>query len=449
MNRKDHNIIGNITIPSLGNKNYNGVHLISKTGENPVLSFQIDESFDYNKKIPVILGIFTGIGDVTFIDCFPLGINIGASGTIVKYSATKYITGYQIYNPEDIEIDSFIIEIPSLVNWFRKSCISHKIINNQENIILTKQDAIDIQISESTTIKFEPICYQSWNKNSITIEESVLIHFIAHKIKFQLNELYIYLHKILKFLIFIQKNDPVIKNISLILNDLTFEIGKSKHLIPLSLFTEPLKIKPINSLYNVYYDSYVEIQNEFKTILINWFNDSISSPIDLLLSKALIPNLNSENHFLNICFATESFHRLLFNNKTFSDEDFKKRIEYINENVNDSSLRKWLNEKLKYANEPSFRRRLKDFKNSFEILEINNFKELIDSIVETRNYLVHRDIKLNKILKGKDLFYATCYLEIILKINILKELGFSYDSYINKLKVLSSDIKWIKNVNKE
>ena len=444
MNHENLDIIGSITIPSLENKRYDGVHLTLKKGENPILKFQFESMFNHPMKFPVILGSFTGIGDVTFLDCYYIGASSGASGNIVKYTSISYLKGYHFDNPTEIEFDRFIIDVPNLLFWFRKRSISQQRNGDQRTILLTKQEEIEVPINDNILVKFSPSFHESWQKNKTIIEETILIQFEATKHKIKLNELYEYLKSIIKFLIFIQSNEPEINSISLVNNELTYEVNNTKHLIPMHLFLEPYDLKSIGYYLNVFFDTYKEIESEFKEILKNWFNNELLAIIDLSLSKAFVPNLNPENHYLNICFALESFHRQNFNNKSFSEEEYSSRIQYINENITDKNINRWLNEKLKYANEPSFRKRLKELKRSFEILGIKKYKVFIDTVVETRNYLVHRDSKIENRFKGKELFYATRYLEIILKINLLEVLGIAVEKYERKIVLLSDEIESLK-----
>lgn len=444
MNHKDLEIIGNIIIPSLGNKKYDGVHLTLKNGENPILVFQFETLLNHPMKLPVILGTFTGIGDVTFLDCFYLGASSGASGNIVKYSTVSYIKGHHFVDSNEISFDSFIVEIPNLLRWFGKSSMSQKSDKNQRTIILTEPDEIIIPVTENLKIKISPSYYESWIKNKTIIEETVFIHFIANNEKIKLNELYDYLKNIIKFFLFIQTKEPLIESIRLIDKSLTHKLNNTEHLVHLELFLEPLKLKSIGAYSNIFFDTYKEIEDEFKTLLKNWYNDNLSTTIELLLSKAFVPNLNPENHFLNICFALESFHRQFYNNQAFSEEEFMNRINLINENIEDKTINKWINEKLKYANEPSFRKRLKELKKYFELLSIEKYKDFIDNVVATRNYFVHRDNDIENRFKGKEIFYATRYLEIILKIILFEALGLPVEKIDRKVILLKNYVENLK-----
>ena len=124
------------------------------------------------------------------------------------------------------------------------------------------------------------------------------------------------------------------------------------------------------------------------------------------------------------------------------EKEHVKRLEEIFKAV-PSQHEEWLKNKLAYGNEPPLRKRLKEI---FEEMRVVIPKEifpdeeyLIGKVVDTRNYLTHYDKKLKKIAaQGEELYDLTKKLERLLKMCILKELGFAHD----KIKtVIHRDIK--------
>lgn len=82
--------------------------------------------------------------------------------------------------------------------------------------------------------------------------------------------------------------------------------------------------------------------------------------------------------------------------------------------------------KLAYANEPSFKERLESLKEDLQIiLPLTTDKDnYIKQIVNTRNNIVHRSSSKNT-LSGLDIYYASVHLEALTKLCIYRELGFS------------------------
>lgn len=94
-----------------------------------------------------------------------------------------------------------------------------------------------------------------------------------------------------------------------------------------------------------------------------------------------------------------------------------------------SDFRESLKSKLKYGNEFSLRKRLKEIFSKYqEILNefIENKNAFIEKVVNTRNYQTHHDEDLRKrAAKGEGLYRLTQKLKKLLEICLLIELGFS------------------------
>lgn len=444
MKHKDRNIIGQIVIPSLNNLEIERAYLSLKNGENPVIEFLFD-TYDEPPKIPIIIGTFTGVGKVTFLDCYNIAGNIGASGNTVKYSTASYIRGYHFYSEEELEFDKFNIEIPNLVGWLNIRTVINENINNETHYILRRADELEFHINENMLLKIEPASNWSWNNYKTTLQETVLLKIESVNERIKLSEFYKVLRHLIKFFVFIQTNDPVIESITLRNKELVEHVGGKEHTPHLELFLSPIKLSKLSSVYNVYLD-YKDISEHFEEVLQKWFNHEITSQIELLLTKTFVPNLNIENHFLNVCFGIESFHRKFINNRNFTEEEFSERIEYVKTNIPDKTYQKWITEKLQFANEPSFRQRLKSFNDQFSLF-VENPSHLIGRIVETRNYFVHRSKMSKKVLSNAELIYVTRYVEIILKTKLLEYLGLTIDKYEKKVKYAKESIDHLKLVN--
>ena len=131
MENETKNTIRSIYIPET-NEKIESVHLKIISGENPEFEF-IYPTFHPPLYIPIITGIFTGIGEITFLNCNFIGHLSGASGNVVKYNSLMYFTGYNFKYSEKIEFDQIKVNLPTLVNW-----INHRIITSEINDELRK-----------------------------------------------------------------------------------------------------------------------------------------------------------------------------------------------------------------------------------------------------------------------------------------------------------------------
>ncbi len=154
-----------------------------------------------------------------------------------------------------------------------------------------------------------------------------------------------------------------------------------------------------------------------------------------------------EFQFLSLIMALEVYHRRLIGNEDISTEEHEERVKQILNNTPDK-YREWLKEKLKYSNEPSLRKRIKEIydmlKNIGYVTDlIPKKKDFVDDVVNTRNYFVHYDQSLkNKALKGTKLYRLIQKLKVLVEICLLKEIGF-LDTGIDNIYRQNRKYKWL------
>jgi hypothetical protein len=199
-----------------------------------------------------------------------------------------------------------------------------------------------------------------------------------------------------------------------------------------------------------------DISELFETFIRNWFRRAeVMAPVfDLYFSNMYAPKLYLETRFLNAAQAIESYHRRKETTSKYewSPEDHEARIASILSSA-PSEHREWLEAKLKHSNEVFLRRRLKDIVSLYE--EIANIyignnreqKDFIDSVVATRNYLIHLDKDgESRSARGKDLLIVIEKLEILIKACLLNEIGMDFlqiKTILERYKT-NSFMAWVK-----
>jgi len=189
--------------------------------------------------------------------------------------------------------------------------------------------------------------------------------------------------------------------------------------------------------------SFNDIKSQFKNCLEKWIEiDELIKPVkDLYFGTLYNPRMFLENKFLNLTQALETYHSRIYKESySINPKDFGEIFEKILE-VIPSKHKKYFEEKLKYTNEYSLRKRVKEIiKKSSSIVEFylsNNRekKSFVNNVVNTRNYLIHYDEKLkNKVAKGEDLYWLNLKLKILVEIVLMKEIGIDSKYIINALK---------------
>ena len=179
--------------------------------------------------------------------------------------------------------------------------------------------------------------------------------------------------------------------------------------------------------------TFKDISEKFSFFLKNWFRKAeLLEPVyDLYFGTLYNPGMYLNNEFLNLVQAIESYHRRTMKNYELAEDQHQKRIAEILSAVPDK-YEEWLGKKLKYSNEPSLRKRLRDIlKSCPEALNqvIRNKKSFINNTIVTRNYWTHFDPELKEqSAKNGELFKLVSRLRILLQSCLLKELGFSSKS---------------------
>ena len=180
-------------------------------------------------------------------------------------------------------------------------------------------------------------------------------------------------------------------------DDLFKEIGNGKR-IPISIDVyyrswPYAKDEPEVNLYNMLF-RFKEIQNDAERIINNWLKGyEYSAPAFRLYFLAKMgEQIYLEEKFLTLVQALEAYHQRIISKQV----SLKDRIASM----------------------------IKPFKDFIGIDE--NQRELIDSIVHTRDYLTHHNPRKElKATRGKDLWDLCLKTELLLELHFLQLVGFS------------------------
>lgn len=178
---------------------------------------------------------------------------------------------------------------------------------------------------------------------------------------------------------------------------------------------------------------YPRIHDKISEILRLWFSnaDKLRSVYDLFFGTFYNPSMYLQFHFLSLMQAIESLHRVTKGGKYLKNEEWEPYKNALSQNIPQdlhSDFKASLKSRIKYGNEYSLRKRMKELVNSLDqstknmILPSQNYFSGI--IVDTRNYLTHYDDELKDVaLDGHELAYANQRLKILLILLLLKELN--------------------------
>jgi len=218
--------------------------------------------------------------------------------------------------------------------------------------------------------------------------------------------------------------------------DLNEEINKtiSQPVLVQVYFHHSITTRPArNKIHWEFLFHYHDIADTFDAIIQGWYsNQATLRPVtDLLFDNFYKSGTFTENMFLNVCQALETFHRRFRKNEVRSKADHEKMIGEIVETTS-VEHKDWLKGRLHFSNEPTLHVRLDEL---IEELSNNTVKKIITDkeafikeVKHSRNYYTHYDKSTErKAKKGAELFTLTEKLKVVLVCAVLKQTGFSPD----------------------
>ncbi|WP_313223347.1 HEPN domain-containing protein [Pseudoxanthomonas mexicana] len=173
--------------------------------------------------------------------------------------------------------------------------------------------------------------------------------------------------------------------------------------------------------------TYPEISDRIQVMLSTWLDQhaSLSPAFNLYFSVQSGRHTYVESAFLSIIQGIETLHDRTSNETVEPADVFDRRVASILASCPDEA-RDWLVEQLAYANKPSLRTRLrrmlKPFSSHFGNAEVR--KDLVDRVVDTRNYLTHYDPSLaERAATGRELYELTSKLRALFQLHLLVLVG--------------------------
>ncbi|KIC62582.1 ApeA N-terminal domain 1-containing protein [Chryseobacterium taiwanense] len=411
----------------------------------PNLSDKSDNQYD------IILGLTSKSEEITLYNIFlsfSEGIRL-VQNQEVGTPSSEYIVNYifrgaHFNTQEDIKFDQLVTEISDLEEWVGISGFI-KDFDFIKKIEMQKNHEFKLDYKLPSTINFPLSENLDGQFNFVMIPSSEAIHYQKQFLITQRTEL------ILKY-----KEE---KNIEDILNDLfifqsflilglyekshpksiTFYNEKNKknygndnivkREVKLYFHISDQKIEKQKTFRDMLF-SYGNIEDKFPELIQNWFKkyNKLESCFKLLIEQFYNEKRFSENTFLNLAQAAESFHAHTKDRPKMPKEEYTEMKNEILSKV-DSKYHTWLKDQFNFGNHLNLQTRLEELLTfcSCDMIDkiIGNKNEFIKNVKNSRNYYTHYSLSLKKkAIKGSELFYLTQKLKIILVSAFLIELGF-------------------------
>lgn len=390
----------------------------------------------------IILGISSNGKKITLYNCFENKSNFSFPGfQTCSFYVDIVFVGAHFQKTEDVRFKSLSIHYSNLDEWVNISGFDIKqSLAEKEAIIKYKlpepfqaniNDDLKILLNTSATgpswslVQKEAAIKQ---KSEIKIEPSNDMSFENYRKM---------MNQIQNFLS-LGVTEPVYPLTVEGITEINKEMIKDMvHNPPIAIFFKLPEIfklsKTLPPIYMLF--TFKDISTRFESFLKNWFKKAeLLEPVyNLYFGTLYNSNMYLEHKFLSLIQAIESYHQRVHKGKYLPDREYKMVYDVLVNaipNETKSDLKDRLKMYLKYGNEFSLRKRLKEiFDWHQEILDMlikNDKAAFIDDVINTRNYLTHYNTdSKEQTISGEALFHLTIKLKILVEICLLIELGFS------------------------
>jgi len=271
---------------------------------------------------PIILGVSDKGDPITLRDCFQAGIN----GQQSSFSARFAFIGAHFKTKDDLMFKEIQVQYQHLDEWsgitgFKVELKHQKprsvSVNytEQEPVILAKKDSYSISVDTSWSVKFP-------GKESRISQDTFVIMEFSNRRPF----------------------DDCLAFAHVFQNFLTVAIMRPPFPLSFKMRKDALKVRNgrvVNKAVEIYFEpvhnyedksvsrhkmlfTLKDIQESSSSILENWFSksESLGSAFNLYFANLYRPNIYTENKFLNLTQALETYHRRVYGGKYQSDEIF-------------------------------------------------------------------------------------------------------------------------------
>ena len=388
--------------------------------------------------------------EVTLDDCRPNGGHLyfktGLSKSTLRVS--RAFTGVK-YNED--EIPSFkilIFSVDGINEWIGENTDRSNPPNpnypfgfQRPTIVFQHPEPVSFNLPNGMelSITFNQTGAGSRNPREEKITQRTYFKLVSQDAR-ELDEFISIVEKIINFLCFAMGNIVCCDNMEATsenpppLPPTQEDLGYDKiGLLPINIFCSSrfyAKDKPrigFNRLFE-----FKQIQNNAEKVICNWIDayEQITPAFNLYFLATMGTQPSFETKFLTLVTGLEVYHRRVSdeNDKTEMDEtEFDTLVENLIEHCPEKR-KEWLRGKLR--NEVSLRKRIKKLIEPFKVFFGNTKKrkKLINSILDTRNYLIHYDKCLEpKAAKGRDLQILCQKIEALFQLLFLEKIGFSQE----------------------
>ena len=434
-----------------------GVLRISESGKITLkISYSLDLSEDATKKFPPgfplegledrNLNRVVGIIDndlITLDECFYKDGNTSLTGGVSTSTiyANRAFIGVNYDEKEKISFSEIIFSVDGLDEWLLVSGFqvepSWKENGGLENVSIhfSPPEEISFNLPDGVELKFTfSWSWPSPNSTEVRINQKAYISLKSKELR-PIEYFLDLVSKLHNFLCFAIDKTVSLDSVTCYSSEITQEIwGEKKDEIPIKVYYRSIpysEIEPEVHWPDMLF-SYRNIADKIEKILTKWLESyEIYEPaFNLYFASMFSGQKYLEWKFLSLAQGIETLHRRSSQYTEMPDEEFIKLKRSILEGIPENK-KDWLEARLKYANELSLRKRIKQMIKPFKDLFGNGRQRdsFIGKVVDTRNYLTHYDSRLETKAASRESLWELCMkLEALFQLHFLWLIGMDIES---------------------
>jgi hypothetical protein len=378
-------------------------------------------------------------GLVTLDDCHYRQKSLSIFGGVSKSTlgVSRLVIGCAFDESEKLEFNSFRFTVDGLQEWVRRNAI-HVNYHTEStgatiNFVLPKDIAIchlsthEIGVAlsfggalpgtqiDQASVRLDAYIQLS-SENLCSVENFTEVAY-----------------RIVGFLRLGMNCQVSIKEVYVARYDIVYDFGedeKPKQQLQYVYQSLPFSQQPPEVRAHSFLFSYPDVQHRIGEFLVNWINayETLDIVLGLYLAATSGKFYYLTERFLTLARGLETLHR-----RENPDAEFLPKPQYVElKQLLMKSCppehKKWLSQRLHFANEPFLANRLNDLISPFKSMlqTVSEADLLVKRTVKTRNYLTHFDIdSKTKAATGLVLWNICNRLEAILCLQLLVRAGFS------------------------
>lgn len=379
-----------------------------------------------------IVGLVEKDGYLTLDDCFYTKWNLPL-GDIISIStlhANTAFSGIDFAQDEDVWLSTFIFSVECLDEWLGISGIRRSLPDDKREVSISFKppEKIQYELKNGMTlfIMFSG-AISAGRRTEAHVSQKA--HFKLHSAeKRHFSEFRRIAHRLTMLVCFALDNITNLRDVQAIVDEEHVNNRQGNTRIELYYPSWPFQHKKprINWRKSLFFLKHIE---DGEALFNNWLDayETFPEALDSYFSSARGGHKYSDDRFLSLVQGLETYHRKTHDSKLMDEQTFKDLVASLIESC-PKEHKTWLESRLKYGNEVSLARRLKDVIAPFKCYFGNSRErnKLIRDIVDNRNFRTHWDGSIKeKAAHGKHFLNLYQKTKICFQLHLLQVLSFT------------------------